>query len=114
MKRDSILSFLGENVSGEKESFSVRKKHVLGENVYSVQSIDELLEVIGKMKVYYSEVTAVKHRRHYKDRVYEWIEKRITLPSDWDTDIVYVFRREDFEKLMYAIKKLVEMCRSLN
>ena len=111
----SILSDNGENniLSDKEGSFSVRKEQtILSENVNKEQSIEELYREIRAMKVYYSEVTVVKHRRRHNGRVYEWVEKRISIPNDWDSDIVYVFKKEDFERLMHAIGKLLEECRN--
>ena len=66
------------------------------------------IEEIRKIRVYYSEIDVIKHRRVYKGKLYEWIEKRITLPPDWpDNELVYCLRERDFHRLIDLLSQLL-------
>jgi len=66
------------------------------------------IEEIRKIRVFYSEVMVITHKRKHRDKVYTWKEKRIILPSDWpDNELVYCLRERDFHRLINLLSQLL-------
>jgi len=90
-----ITDFLGE-----------KDKSILSENdTFLSENVDD---AVGSIKVFYSEVSVIRHRRRYNNKVYEWVEKRIALPPDFPEDqLAYILTENDFKKLIDILRSLM-------
>lgn len=56
-------------------------------------------------------VTVTMHKRIHRGKTYTWSEKRVTIPSGWDDDTVYVMRDREYQKLVKLLSLLRQYCR---
>lgn len=56
-------------------------------------------------------VTITVHKRVHKGKTYTWSEKRITIPSGWNDETVYVMRGKDYKNLIRLLDLLKDYCR---
>lgn len=56
-------------------------------------------------------VSIIVHKRVHRGKTYTWTEKRVTIPSGWDDETVYVMRGKDYNNLVKLLSLLKEYCR---
>lgn len=69
---------------------------------------EEVMRVVRTIRVYPLEVTETVHKRKYKNKVYKWVVRRVTIPSGVESKKVYVIPEPDFNRLIDLLNRIVE------